>query len=62
MNVEHARVALLVEDQLIYFNDENSPVYVDKTIGIMGDAIKEKKIVNIFNCYTHVSFNPGIDL
>ena len=64
MNVNLAKVALLSADkQLITHCSEKGLIEsMPSNFGIMGEVIKENRMINTFNCYSHLMFNPAIDL
>jgi hypothetical protein len=60
MNVEHARIVVLCgKEKKLTFCDENGEFKdCEWGTGLLGEAIREKKLLSVFNCYTHPCFNP----
>lgn len=64
MNVEYAKVAFLSEDKkgIMHCLEDGSVELLPPDMGIIGEVIKENKMINTFNCYSHMMFNPAIDI
>jgi signal transduction protein with GAF and PtsI domain len=64
MGVDIARVIVHNADerQLSFYLEDTSFSKVPDKLGIAGEVIATGKMVNTYNCYTHPSFNPTVDL